>query len=67
MNEWIDVDEEMPEQEIDVLVCGIRFGAVYFDIAGFFHGSWQSLVTEKDCLFDVTHWQPLPEPPTFTN
>jgi len=61
--QWISVDERLPEPGIDVLVRCDYHGRDAFDVAGIFHGEWASHVTEHDCRHTVTHWQPLPAPP----
>ena len=52
-NEWVSVDEGLPEPTYCVLVytadCSIEVDAIGSD------GEWMS--------FEVTHWMPLPEPP----
>lgn len=60
MSEWISVDEKMPQQMSDVLVTdGNDVKAMWWN--GEKWDSWAarySLDTDE-----VTHWQPLPEPP----
>ncbi|KVE37351.1 DUF551 domain-containing protein [Burkholderia sp. TSV86] len=56
---WISVDDCLPDDETDVLVRKIRGSAVYYDIAGIFHGTWKSQVTEDRCEHEVTHWRPI--------
>ena len=59
-SEWISVQDRLPETETTVLVCTER---------GYIFTSWASDVDvfwfydeEEDDR--VTHWQPLPAPPT---
>ena len=56
-NEWVSVDEGLPEPTYCVLVytadCSIEVDAIGSD------GEWMS--------FEVTHWMPLPEPPGEDN
>lgn len=53
-NEWVSVDGGLPEPTYCVLVytadCSIEVDAIGSD------GEWMS--------FEVTHWMPLPAPPT---
>ena len=65
MNEWISVDDRLPEIEGHYLVhtprsfpknCKLQIGELYSD-----DNSWYN--EADDYLDDVTHWQPLPEPP----
>ena len=59
VQEWISVDDELPEDPEEVLVCtrsknGIRnIDKGYMAIDRFIH---------RGCA-EVTHWMPLPEPP----
>ena len=60
--EWISVDERLPEHSQKVLVCDDRQNmvtAMYvtFDNGGF---DW---CTSVRLVYEVTHWMPLPEPP----
>lgn len=58
--EWIKCSELMPDQYVEVLVCsdcGSRYIAALnrsmaWDDGDFF-----------DDIQNITHWQPLPEPP----
>jgi len=61
--QWIPVSEQLPEPEIDVLVRKQWGDAVYHDIAGLFHGEWESQVSQDGCKHTVTHWMPLPVDP----
>jgi hypothetical protein len=61
MSEWISVDERLPDPVFDwVIVCadGAMATVMYTKNRGF-HG-----LTANDLIMrDITHWQPLPEPP----
>ncbi|MBR3922913.1 MAG: DUF551 domain-containing protein [Kiritimatiellae bacterium] len=57
---WISVKERLPEVEADILAY---IGEGGFVVCWMTHdGYWQcpAYLMDKD---DVTHWQPLPEPP----
>lgn len=69
--QWISVDERLPEYEtehcsIDVQVCVL--GSVLKEAAYFAsrNGDWHFCRTSEILkLADkVTHWRPLPQPPT---
>ena len=75
MNEWISIEDRLPESEIPVLIhrkpteerlsidlenCTEILGAVDED------GTWYDFSDDIDInerWFSVTHWQPLPAPP----
>lgn len=65
MNEWISVNERLPKQGVDVLFY--IPSAKQIDIGWLDDGSNGELCfvgTVYGCdLSDVSHWQPLPEPP----
>lgn len=56
-NGWIKCSKRLPKPNTKVLVCN-RFGkiivALYQDLIGFGH---------IPLYGEITHWQPLPEPP----
>ena len=56
-NEWISINDKLPEKGRFVLVydfcTGVQCGVNYGDIWDFGYGISRN----------VTHWQPLPEPP----
>ena len=59
-NEWVSVEEKLPPPKQNVLAYSTRSGIAEADYAD---GVWMqyrwSAVMES-----VTHWMPLPEPPT---
>jgi hypothetical protein len=58
-SKWISVDERLPEHSSDVLFFSAEIGSVE---AGFFDGAYFGDAVSEPVM-DVTHWQPLPEPP----
>jgi len=56
MDEWIDVDETMPNQCEDVLCLVVGDTSKYMDVLYYACGCWSRNV-------DVTHWMPLPNHP----
>jgi hypothetical protein len=57
MNNWIDVNEKLPDEDVEVLCsCGDDV-FIASQHNSFFHGYFHDLIC-------VTHWQPLPAPPT---
>lgn len=63
VQEWIPVEERLPEDWTDVLVLS-RFGfletAVYTGTPGKWRAGWNGDMLESD---SITHWMPLPQPP----
>lgn len=61
--QWISCKEQMPEDGISVLICSYRrtvHKATYDRDMGYFY------IADSDLHYnelDITHWQPLPEPP----
>jgi hypothetical protein len=58
-SKWISVDERLPEYSSDVLFFSAEIGSVE---AGFFDGAYFGDAVGEPVM-DVTHWQPLPDPP----
>ena len=48
-SDWVSVDEELPEYGAWVLVCNT-------------HGDI-GITERRSWTYDITHWQPLPDPP----
>lgn len=65
MSKWISVNKKLPESSDEVLTCSFTGKGEYFGIyvLYFFNDYWWR---KMDGLwaFDVTHWMPLPKPPT---
>lgn len=56
---WVSVEQQMPEEGRPVLVwCRSRMSTRHATVSTFYDGKWSRRVR------DVTHWMPLPEPPT---
>ena len=67
--EWISVKDRLPEEGIYVLAWDGNHardnGDPYYEIAAyrtFGHGSF--FVCPPYCLNNITHWMPLPKPPS---
>lgn len=68
-SEWIKVDDRLPEEKQGVLVCltsqlvTVAYRTVEMDVK-----LWQLFGNIEDILDltqeQVTHWMPLPKPPT---
>jgi hypothetical protein len=60
--EWISVDERLPEESIDVLVA-LDFGdRVSVDTDRIYRGKWFAYGEMRGIRY-VTHWMPFPEAP----
>lgn len=61
---WIPVGERLPEDAGDVIVFDAHENCV---LVAAYSSYWKLWTTEvgdiADTVFEVTHWQPLPEPP----
>ena len=55
MEKWIPVTERLPEANEHKEVWAIN---AHGD-----HMVWQNTTFSKASAFDITHWQPLPDPP----
>jgi len=65
MSNWIKVDDRLPQTGVRVLLCGsankekvVFEGYTHFSGAFFLANSHKKVIENN-----VTHWQPLPEPP----
>ena len=66
LNPWTSVEDGLPENYGKYLVqCRDGWqGHAWFDDAG--AGHWELMeAAAGQHIFDVTHWMPLPEPPTM--
>jgi hypothetical protein len=60
-NEWISVRDRLPKKGIEVICVGYKGEMLIGSVYG------RDLIcceSENDMLTDITHWQPLPEPPS---
>lgn len=61
---WVSVKEHMPMLDVPVMVFGERCKIGIGDYWGPEAGGWYSDYGEP---IDVTHWRPLPMPPSITS
>lgn len=63
MQNWIKCSERMPDDFVDVLVTdGVHVEVMWLDCDEYWD-SWlepRAVTVDRE---DITHWQPLPEPP----
>lgn len=64
--QWIDVNERLPQNNLPVLTIysyydELTFAAVL--IYDYEVKEWFYYNINKQCMFNVTHWMPLPKPP----
>ena len=66
MSEWINVVDRLPEYYSEVWVYGYDlFESELCQTGGYLsEGAGWLTVPEHDRMGRVTHWQPLPDPPT---
>ena len=63
VQEWISVDDRLPEDDSDVLACS-RIGEesrIY--PACYSNGVWFDCVFNAPATDTTTHWMPIPNPP----
>jgi len=62
--EWIDVNEELPEIDVDVLCYSTERGRIVNSYDGVsIEGKHQFNGDRLNWYYDITHWMPLPNPP----
>lgn len=62
-NKWNNCKDEMPEKDVDILIVDnglVKFGIYSSFSAKFFTTNFEQFLDTEN----VTHWMPLPEPPT---
>ena len=67
MSEWISVEDGLPENDVEVLITDgdMVLGGCWLDWGCHNGLYWNTHNEEKFyALSEVTHWMPLPEPPT---
>lgn len=67
MNEWISLHDELPEENIVIIVCDNISGFVSF--AKFFEETNEFELMYIDKIegdSNITHWMPLPSPPDIS-
>ena len=62
VQEWISVTERLPESGKESVLIALRWGEV--DIGWCEDGRWRSEFVNEYEDGEVTHWMPLPKPPT---
>lgn len=77
VDDWIGVEDRMPEPETDVLVIlrgKVHIGAIFIEIESYEEGGreihyWDDPNFDgQDWAWnDVTHWKPMPLAPSHTN
>ena len=64
---WISVEDRLPEVGKIVAVCYFKHNEIVCDKGEIMDDTWDNAWVVRDdrrySLTDVTHWQPLPEPP----
>ena len=60
-SKWISVDERLPEDEEECIITN----GIVVEVAQMYGGEFCVIYDLKAAIInDVTHWQPLPNPPT---
>ena len=62
MNEWISVDKKLPDNN-DSVLCFREYDNWYV-VADYIYPAFWIDFSEGEVAHEITHWQPLPEPPT---
>lgn len=69
MNQWIPVEQQLPEPLVDVLAVrddAFTDGPMVTMAYRTRGGTWLITDTNSTLAIKPTHWQPLPEPPGAT-
>ena len=61
--QWISVEDQMPDGYIPVLVVNQK-GRIRICEWAFYEQEWWKSPCLKPAKSTITHWMPLPEPPT---
>lgn len=71
MNEWISVDDRLPDDEHETLLVVLQSiveeahsGEQFVDTDAFYTSDGFFQFWNESEEYEVTHWMPLPEPPT---
>ena len=65
MNEWISVEDRLPESagEWVLVYADGAYNCIGYTLQAGFHDWCSNRDGLNVCIEDITHWQPLPEPP----
>jgi hypothetical protein len=70
---WIACKDKEPPDGCDAYLVSNKYGQVYIADRNMRYGKWIWYDPRDDCVigltygYPVTHWMPLPEPPTKEN
>lgn len=63
MNDWISVDERLPEKSGEYIIAAPISDKILVTVLGFYGVWFERQSGELKDQTKVTHWMPLPEPP----
>lgn len=63
MTKWISVEDELPSDHKNVIVYANDIVMSWVETAWYGDDFWHDAEGEECYIPDVTHWQPLPDPP----
>jgi len=70
MSEWINIKEQTPPETPFYSIFIVSMYSHYkhkniIEPLHYINSEWYTMIDEQplDCEYEVTHWQPLPEPP----
>ena len=63
VQEWISVDDRLPEDDSDVLAYLRIVEGSRICQANYANGMWFDWIFNTPVTESITHWMPLPEPP----